>query len=659
MLRRAFPRIVVGVFYLFVALAFTWPLPLQMGTAFTGDPGGDTGVYVWNQWVFQHEAGARHNPLKTDQILSLSAPADLSQHNYTAFLNLLAWPLQPWLGVVATFNVVLLLMMVMTALAMYALVRHVSPATRAEAWLAGLAFAWSPMLMARSTAHFSLVAAAPLPAFLLCLIRAEQSRRVRDAAIAGLCVAWAGFCDAYYAVYCLLIAMGYLGIRVVRVTRGQTQTSARWRWTLNVLIVCVGALIVSLLVGRGGRVTLMGLPVSVRGLYTPMLILTLLLIARTMIAFRPHFSLLPLPSPASRLMVGRAVLVGIIACAAPLSPVLYGLGERALDDRFDGPQTTWRSSPRGVDLLAYVDPNPNHPITRAIRDDRDDDSATFVEFTAALSLVTLGVIVVAAWRAGYRPRVGWVWLTAGFAALSLGPFVNIGGLNTFIPGPWALLRYVPIIGAARTPTRFSVIVALGVAVLFAGALAALGRRYPQHRRLITAVVGLCLLFELWPAPRTLYSAAMPSVYQIIAADPRPVRLLQLPFGVRDGTSSAGNFTARYQYFQTLHGKRLIGGYLSRISKRRVSELRSQPTLDALMTLSEGGTLSPERDAEIRARGRRFLARSDLGYVVINHTQSPPALVAFVTAAWKLEEIARDGPIVLYRPTLLSESEPER
>ena len=100
MLRRLSPRIVVGALYLIVALAFLWPLPLHMGTAFTGDPGGDTGVYVWNQWVFQHETGARHNPLKTDQILSLSAPADLTQHNYTAFLNLLALPLLPWLGVV-------------------------------------------------------------------------------------------------------------------------------------------------------------------------------------------------------------------------------------------------------------------------------------------------------------------------------------------------------------------------------------------------------------------------------------------------------------------------------------------------------------------------------------------------------------------------------
>jgi hypothetical protein len=235
--------------------------------------------------------------------------------------------------------------------------------------------------------------------------------------------------------------------------------------------------------------------------------------------------------------------------------------------------------------------------------------------------------------------------------------VHFAGFNTFIPGPWALLRYLPIIGAARTPTRFSVVVALGVAVLFAGALAALGRRYPRHRRLMTATVGLVLLFELWPAPRTLYSAAIPSVYQVVANDPRPVRLLQLPFGVRDGTSSAGNFTARYQYFQTLHGKKLIGGYLSRISKKRVSDVRAQPTLDALITLSEGGTLSPEREAVIRARAPRFLARSYLGYVVIDHTRSPAALVSFVTTAWMLEEIARDGPIVLYRPTLPLTAEP--
>ena len=651
MLRRESSRIAVVVGYLFVAIAFAWPLPLHMATALTGDPGGDTGVYIWNQWVFQHEARDHHNPLKTSQILSLTAPVDLSQHNYTAFLNALALPFIPIFGVVVTFNAVFLLITVLTALATYALVRRVTPATRAEAWLAGVAFAWSPVLVARSTAHFSLVAAAPLPAFLLCLIRADRSRRTRDAALAGLCMAWAGFCDVYYAVYCLMIAVGYLAFRIVRVTRGETHASAPLRWTLNILIICVGALVVSLLVGRGGRVTLLGIPISVHGLYTPVLLLTVLVAARIVAELRPHVSVLPLPSRMTSMILVRAFLVGVVACAAPLSPVLYGLGERVLDGRFVNPPTLWRSSPPGVDLLAFVDPNPNHPLARLVHDRQRLHGEAFVEFTAALSLIALTVVLVAVWRAGYRPRAGWIGLTAGFAALALGPFVHIAGMNSHVPGPWALLRYVPIIGAARTPTRFAVVAALGLAVLFAGALAALGRRYPQHRRLTTATIAVLLFIELWPAPRVLYSAAIPSVYQIIADDPRPVRVLQLPFGVRDGVSSAGNFTARYQYFQTFHRKRLVGGYLSRISKRSLGEVRAQPTLDALITLSEGGTLTPERAAEVRARGPRFLARSDLAYVTIDLESSPPALIDFVTTAWQLQEIARDGKVVLYRPTI--------
>lgn len=649
MLRRASSRVGVVFGYLLVAIAFTWPLALHMGTAFTGDPGGDTGVYVWNQWVFQHEALVEHhNPLTTEQILSLTQRVDLSQHNYTAFLNLLALPLIPWLGVVWTFNLVFLAVTVLTAIATYALARRVTSATRAEAWLAGLAFAWSPVLVARSTGHFSLVAAAPLPAFLLCLINADRSRRPRDAALAGLCMAWAGFCDVYYAVYCLIIAVGYLGSRIVRVTYATTRAPAPWRWTFNILIVCVGALIVSLLLGRGGRFDLWGIPVSIRGLYTPVFILTVLVLARIVIELRPH---LRTPAGVWSPATAKIVLVGVLACAGPLSPVLYGLGERLVDGRFVSPPTFWRSSPPGVDLLGLFEFNPNHPMARWFDDRQTTNGHVFVEYTAALSGVALLVIVVAAWRAGYRPRAGWIWLTAGFAALALGPFVHIAGLNSYIPGPWALLRYVPILGAARAPTRFAVIAALGVAVLFAGALAALGRRYPQRRAWITAIAGLCLVVELTPAPRTLYSAAIPSIYQVIAADPRPVRVLQLPFGVRDGVSSAGNFTARYQYYQTLHGKKLIGGYLSRISNKRVGEVRAQPTLDALLTMSEGKPLTPERAAWIRSRGPRFIARSNLGYVVIDHDRAPQHLVEFVTDAWGLEELAREGQKVLYRPTV--------
>ena len=58
--------------------------------------------------MFRHEAVLGNNPMTTDQILSLTQRADLSQHNYTAFQDLLAFR-SPCLGVVATFNVVLLI----------------------------------------------------------------------------------------------------------------------------------------------------------------------------------------------------------------------------------------------------------------------------------------------------------------------------------------------------------------------------------------------------------------------------------------------------------------------------------------------------------------------------------------------------------------------
>jgi hypothetical protein len=652
-MRRVSPRLVVVLGYACTAILFTWPLVLHLSTAFSGDPGGDTGVYVWNQWVFQHEAVVEHrNPLSTQQILSLTQRVDLSQHNYTAFLNILALPLIPWLGVVATFNVVFLIATVLTAVATYALARRVTAATRLEAWLAGFSFAWSPILVARSTAHFSLVAAAPLAAFLLCLINADRSKRPRDAALAGLCIAWAAFCDVYYALYCLLIACAYLASRLLRVHFQHEAPPAPIRWTLDLMLISLVGLIIGLLLGRSSRLEVWGISVSVRGLYTPVLLLTIVGLARIFVEVRPHVQL---PAPRFALAPLTTMVIAMLSCAGPLSPVLYGLGEGIVDGRYVSAPTFWRSSPRGVDLLRFFEFNPNHWIQRWIDDRQINAPVDLGEYTAALGLTSLLVISVAVWRAGYRPRIGWIGLTALFAALGLGPFVFIGGMNTYIPGPWALLRYAPIIGSARMPSRFTVVAALGVAVLLAGALAALGRRYPARRRAIAVAVGCALAFELAPVPRTLYSARIPSIYEIIAADPRPVRILELPFGVRDGLSSHGNFSARYQYYQTLHHKRLIGGYLSRISRKRIGEVRSQPTLDALMIMSEGGTLDSDHERRVHERAATFISRANVGYVVIQEDRTPPHLIEFVKDAWRLEEIGRDGSTVLYVPTIATAS----
>ena len=78
-------------------------------------------------------------------------------------------------------------------------------------------------------------------------------------------------------------------------------------------------------------------------------------------------------------------------------------------------------------------------------------------------------------------------------------------------------------------------------------------------------------------PRQLHAGTIPAVFHRIAADPRTdVRVLSLPIGVRDGTSSLGNFNPLTQYQQTVHGKRLVGGYLSRVTREQKQSLLRYP-----------------------------------------------------------------------------------
>jgi hypothetical protein len=170
-----------------------------------------------------------------------------------------------------------------------------------------------------------------------------------------------------------------------------------------------------------------------------------------------------------------------------------------------------------------------------------------------------------------------------------------------------------------------------------------------------AGIGGLLIFELLPAPRVVYSAAVPQVYRIIRNDPRPVRVLNLPFGLKDGLNERGAYSARYQYFQTVHEKRLIGGYLSRLPDDAIPRYRRHPVIRVLLRLSEGRALEPGMEEEALAAAPQFVHRMQLGYVVLDSGMAPPALSAFVKKAFPLTPVTVDGPFELYRTPFASPS----
>nr|MBA3948883.1 hypothetical protein [Acidobacteriota bacterium] len=424
-------HILVFTAYVALGAAFAWPLPLQMGTALPGAPSGDTGVYVWNIWVFRHEILEHQRfPFYTAEILSLASPTPLTPHNYTTFANLLAFFVLPAAGVVRTFNGLLILSAALSAYALYLLARKRS-GDDVAAWLAGAAFGFSPFLMARMTAHFSLLQAAPLPIFALLLARLYEGASWRAAALAGAVVAWAYLSDPYYAVYCMLMLAFMLLYATVTVDAPEQRPKwASGTWAIDLAILCLAGLAAGILIRGGGRVELLGLRLSMRSLYTPMLLLTALAMFRVVVATRPRLRL-RLPSFAYD---WRPYLVAGFTAAAVLSPMLFPLLEAVSGGRSLSAPVLWRSSARGLDLAAFLVPNPLHPWFSSFGAhwiaSRPEG---FVENVASVPWTMIGFVAVGIGIYKAAAPKGWLVWTGTFLLLSLGPFIHIAGINTHVP----------------------------------------------------------------------------------------------------------------------------------------------------------------------------------------------------------------------------------
>jgi hypothetical protein len=633
--------------YLLAAIVFTWPLPLHLADSLLGPPDSDVGEYIWNLWVFRHEIVAHHSsPLFTSEILSLATPAALTLQNYTPFANVLAFPVLPLLGIVCTFNVLTMLASVLSAYAMFLYARH-RTRDACAGWIAGLLFGFSAYIAARQTEHLSLALAAPLPVFGLLLHRVTRQPRLSRAVFSGGVVAWAYLCDPYYAVYCLLMlafAMAYTALSV----ESRAPFWGRWPVILVDVAICAAfGLIVAVLVTGGGRFELFGRQVSITELYTPVLVAVLLAGLRYSLLRRLRLRLVRLQlRTAVPLLAGATAAMGFM-----LAPVLLAFASPNGSPLSVGVPLYWRSSPSGLDLLSYVLPNPYHLLAPAgVARWLSAQPNGLIDSVGAVSWVSLGTILFATARRGFRPARGWVIFTVTFGLLSLGPFIHVAGFNTFIPTPWALLRYAPIIGAARMPGRFAVLASMGVAMLCAMAV---------HRIRQTSVrpdavgIGLVVLLaiELLPLSRPLSSAAIPDINRVIAADRRDVRVLNLPFGLRDGVSSRGDQTSSYQFFQTLHEKPLVGGYLSRLPPNAIEHYRQIPLISELLDLSEGLPVDPHRARAALAQTPASRAALNIGWVVIDTQRASNDLVKFASDAFNLTLVESDGRWNLYRVAL--------
>ncbi|MEZ4863516.1 MAG: interleukin-like EMT inducer domain-containing protein [Caldilineaceae bacterium] len=609
-------RLLVLLGYTLLTLGLTWPLVTHLTTHTPGIAqwAFDESTFLWNIWYLKASlVDHLQSPLHSE-LIWYPLGIDLVLYTYNFFHALIAQPLMLAFNLPLASNVALLLSTILSGYGVFLLVRtlltrlkpHPQNAHQLAAFSAGALYAFaSNRAIYAALGHYDMVTTQWIPFYALMLLRAldltlPAARRRRAALLAGIFFAFTGLAEMITALF-----LGIFTLIVLAVVLGRRQ--GVWRQQLT-------ATLVSLLV----------------------------------------------------IGVTAAILWG---------PVLAPILTQFLTNDFS--LKGWGEAiPLSVDLLGWFTPTVLHPLwggdlVRELRRVQElamaDNGAGFRDLnTVFLGWVSLGLALLGAVRYRRTVRI-WLWTALIFGLFTLGPFLQINGRYRFdldgieatIPLPFAILHYLPIIKANRAPNRNSVLLMLGLAVLAGYGVDWLleqfaawrnrGRPMPPWRAaptkqtpnqpmaprarkannqltnhlitqspplILTAVLTAAMLFEHLAIPAPLTDARIPAVYNEIVADPRPVSVLQTPLGWRDSFEVLGPERTQLQYYQTLHGKPMLGGNISRAPAFKLDYFRRIPFFQALVDLQFGRTVAPETLAAAQAQATDLMYLYNTGYVLL-------------------------------------------
>ena len=173
---------------------------------------------------------------------------------------------------------------------------------------------------------------------------------------------------------------------------------------------------------------------------------------------------------------------------------------------------------------------------------------------------------------------------AFFAALSLGP-------KTIVYG-W-FIKAIPLFALAGVASRFFLITTVALSILVSLALS-------KQRKFVAAIFLVVLAFEYLPAPVVTSPIVVPPFYNQLAAD-------HSSYGIIDISDAP----AKVLYYQIIHGKPLVGGYVTRGTVSANQFLETTPVIQDLVAEGEKfRTNAPPKN------GRAILQGLSVKYILI-------------------------------------------
>ncbi len=632
--------------YVALTLVFTFPLVLHFSDRVIFGPSGDYSWWIWDLWYFRYAVDvARVDPLWCDLIYWPYGVNMILQHGW--FYKLAGYFLQRFFGLIAVYNMLLLTPYVLCGYAVF-LGASLLGASWASAFVAGTIFAFSPGAYSQlwDGAGFDLLSRHTIAFFVIALMLAVRQRQLRYCLLAALMLTWAWGGDYYYfLVSTLFIPVFFLlvekpiGVRVskrfappgmaARVLDAALAANLCWIfWRLR-----QGQIEFH---GRGSAATLVAY-------VFPYILFWGLLALRLFLSYSLSTTLDRKAFSWERV----APYVGTIACYAVLNlPLILAVLELMKDGNTPSPPRAWRGGGNPTELLWLLHPGIHHPLWGHWSDVMGGESRH----------VPSGYLpmIAAIWLWIRRPTDRWVKLWFGCLAfallLTMGPWLKIGGIHTYLPMPFYFVHLLPIYNNMQNGHRFaSALVTLFLALLFAPVLEQFKSGAPRRwAAWIPWLAFLWLAVEFAHDRLRLIAVETPAIFERLGQRPTAA-MLTVPTGALfDGiTSSSFGHVPIKPHYQIAHRKPIVGGLMGRVPGYVHRAMVSDPLLSAMVSAQSGAPV-PDRLRD-RSFLRRHLAAMKIGYVMVFEDKIPEGFRR-VLKDWPLRKIDEDKQrrIVLFQ-----------
>ena len=198
--------------YVGLTLLFTWPLPLHLSETVIRVQSGDAWQNLWNIWWVPHALFDLHsNPFHTTLLYYPDSPT-LYLHALNPLAGIISYPLQNLFGLVTAFNLLVILMLTLSAFCAYLLGRYLK-LSQPAALLAGAIFAYSPIISSQlDQGQLEQISALWLPLYLLFFLKALEGQTFRgtfwlNSIGAALCFFLTALTTWYYALNLVLVSV--------------------------------------------------------------------------------------------------------------------------------------------------------------------------------------------------------------------------------------------------------------------------------------------------------------------------------------------------------------------------------------------------------------------------------------------------------------------